>query len=43
MKDLLRRLGIAPVGGSPSEMAERIGQEAALYKGISSSRRIAAQ
>jgi tripartite-type tricarboxylate transporter receptor subunit TctC len=43
MKDLLMRLGIAPVGGNPSRMAERIEQEATLYKGVISSRQITVQ
>jgi hypothetical protein len=33
MKDMLTRLGIGSIGGSPSKMAERIAQEATLYKG----------
>lgn len=43
MKDLLAHLGIGPVGGSPTKMAERIAQEADLYKGIIASRRISVQ
>jgi tripartite-type tricarboxylate transporter receptor subunit TctC len=43
MKDLLAHLGIGPVGGSPAKMAERIAQEADLYKGIISSRQISVQ
>jgi hypothetical protein len=43
MKDMLRRLGIGSIGGSPSKMAERIAQEATLYKGIISNRQIVVQ
>jgi tripartite-type tricarboxylate transporter receptor subunit TctC len=43
MKDMLTRLGIGSIGGSPSKMAERIAQEATLYKGIISSRQIVVQ
>ena len=43
MKDLLAHLGIRPVGGRPAKMAERIAQEADLYKGIISSRQISVQ
>ena len=43
MTDLLAHLGIRPVGGSPAKMAERIAQEADLYKGIISSRQISVQ
>jgi hypothetical protein len=43
MKDVLAHLGIGPVGGSPAKMAERIAQEADLYKGIISSRQISVQ
>ena len=43
MEDMLTRLGIGPVGGSSSKMAERIAQEATLYKGIIPSRQIAVQ
>lgn len=43
MKDLLANLGIGPVGGSPVKMAERIAQEADLYKAIISSRQISVQ
>ena len=43
MADLLAHLGIGPVGGSPAKMAERIAQEADLYKGIISSRQISVQ
>ncbi len=43
MKDLLAHLGIGPVGGCPAKMAERIAQEADLYKGIISSRQISVQ
>ena len=42
-EDMLTRLGIGPIGGSPSKMAERIAQEATLYKGIISSRQIVVQ
>jgi hypothetical protein len=42
---MLTRLGIGSIGGSPSnnKMAERIAQEATLYKGIISSRQIVVQ
>jgi tripartite-type tricarboxylate transporter receptor subunit TctC len=43
MKDLLTQLGIGPVGGSPAKMAERIAQEASLYKDIISKREITVQ
>jgi len=43
MTDLLAHLGIRSVGGSPATMAERITQEADLYKGIISSRQISVQ
>jgi len=43
MKELLANLGIAPVGGSPARMAERIAGEADLYKGIIASRQISVQ
>jgi tripartite-type tricarboxylate transporter receptor subunit TctC len=43
MRDLLAHLGVGPVGGSPAKMAERIAQEADLYKGIISSRQISVQ
>jgi tripartite-type tricarboxylate transporter receptor subunit TctC len=43
MKELLTRLGIAPVGGSPARMADRIVQESSVYKNIISSRQIAVQ
>lgn len=43
MKELLAALGIAPVGGSPAKMAERIVAEAGLYKGIIASRQISVQ
>ncbi len=43
MTDLLAHLGIRPVGGSPAKMAERIADEADLYKGIISSRQISVQ
>jgi tripartite-type tricarboxylate transporter receptor subunit TctC len=43
MKDMLTRLGIGSIGGSPSKMAERIAQEATLYKGIIASRQIVVQ
>ena len=43
MTDLLAHLGIRSVGGSPTKMAERITQEADLYKDIISSRQISVQ
>ena len=43
MTDLLAHRGIRPVGGSPAKMAERIAQEADLYKAIISSRQISVQ
>ena len=43
MRELLAQLGIGAVGGSPAKMAERIVQEADLYKGIISSRQIVVQ
>jgi len=43
MKDLLANLGIGPIGGSPTKMAERIAREADLYKVIISSRQIFVQ
>ena len=43
MTNLLSQLGIRSVGGSPAKMAERIIQEADLYKGIISSRQISLQ
>ena len=43
MTELLANLGIAPVGGSPARMAERIAAEADLYKGIIASRQISVQ
>jgi tripartite-type tricarboxylate transporter receptor subunit TctC len=43
MTELLAHLGIRPVGGSPAKMAERIAEEAKLYKGIISSRQISVQ
>jgi tripartite-type tricarboxylate transporter receptor subunit TctC len=43
MKDLFTKLGIGPVGGSPAKMAERIAQEASIYKDIISSRGITVQ
>jgi len=43
MKDLLGQLGIGPVGGSPLKMAERIAQEASLYKDIVAKRQITVQ
>lgn len=43
MTDLLAHLGIRSVGGSPAKMAERITQEADLYKRIISSRQISVQ
>lgn len=33
MKDMLTRLGIGSIGGSPSKMAERIAQEASIGAG----------
>jgi tripartite-type tricarboxylate transporter receptor subunit TctC len=43
MKDLLTRLGIGPVGGSPESMAERMVQEASRYRDIISNRGITVQ
>jgi tripartite-type tricarboxylate transporter receptor subunit TctC len=43
MKDLLANLGIGPIGGSPTKMAERIAREADLYKVTISSRQIFVQ
>jgi tripartite-type tricarboxylate transporter receptor subunit TctC len=43
MKDLLTRLGIGPVGGSPESMAERMVREGSRYKDIVSNRGITVQ
>jgi hypothetical protein len=43
MKDLLTRLGIGPVGGSPESMAERMVQEASRYRDIISNRGVTVQ
>jgi tripartite-type tricarboxylate transporter receptor subunit TctC len=43
VKTFLARLGIAPVGGSPAKMAERIEKEAGLYKRLIAATEISVQ
>jgi tripartite-type tricarboxylate transporter receptor subunit TctC len=41
--ELMERIGISGSGGSPTDMAERIARESALYRGIISSAKISAE